>query len=103
MFPEFQPIISSPHLLTILGNYWPRDFDFNRFSHRRRYIQTEPDVKVMVDSYQPLFEPRCEVVLLHGLEGSGESGYMISLSHAALTAGFAVHRWPAFHWAEMWF
>jgi predicted alpha/beta-fold hydrolase len=92
MYPAFEPIVANPHLLTILGNYWPRDFDFSRFSHRRRYIQTEPDVKIMVDSYDPLFKPRCEIVLVHGLEGSGESGYMISLSHAALNAGFAVHR-----------
>jgi hypothetical protein len=31
-------------------------------------------------------------VLVHGLEGSGESGYMRSFSQAALEAGYATHR-----------
>lgn len=33
-----------------------------------------------------------EVVLLHGLEGSGRAAYIGSLAGAALKAGFAVHR-----------
>src|SRR3989442_238196 len=33
-----------------------------------------------------------EIILVHGLEGSGESGYMRSLSQAGLEAGFAMHR-----------
>lgn len=32
------------------------------------------------------------MILAHGLEGSGESGYMRSLAQASLEAGFAVHR-----------
>ena len=27
----FEPLFSNPHLLTILGNFWPRDYDFSRF------------------------------------------------------------------------
>jgi predicted alpha/beta-fold hydrolase len=30
--------------------------------------------------------------MVHGLEGSGEAGYVVSLSRAALRAGFAAHR-----------
>ena len=36
--------------------------------------------------------PRGDVVMVHGLEGSGESGYMRSLSAAALAAGFTANR-----------
>ncbi len=32
------------------------------------------------------------IVLAHGLEGSGESGYMRSLAQAGLEAGFAISR-----------
>ena len=33
-----------------------------------------------------------EVVLLHGLEGSGEAGYIRSMAYKLLRAGFIVHR-----------
>src|SRR5205823_5426478 len=36
--------------------------------------------------------PAGEIVMVHGLEGSGATGYMRSLSAAALRAGFAAHR-----------
>src|SRR5437867_812212 len=55
-------------------------------------FKTEPGVRVLVQSQWPEGEPRGEIVLAHGLEGSGESGYMRSLSQAGLEAGFAMHR-----------
>ena len=39
-----------------------------------------------------------EIVLVHGLEGSGDAGYIRSLSAAALRAGFAAHR---FHMRDL--
>ena len=36
--------------------------------------------------------PRGELVLLHGLEGDGKAGYIVSLAYRALVAGFTVHR-----------
>jgi uncharacterized protein len=90
---QFDPIVKNPHVLTILGNYWPRGYDFSVFPPgEARYIQTEPGVQVLVETQRPAVPPRGEVLLLHGLEGSGRSGYMISMSHHALSAGFTVHR-----------
>ena len=37
--------------------------------------------------------PRGELILVHGLEGSSESGYARSMAAAALAAGFATHRY----------
>jgi len=54
--------------------------------------ELQPGVQVLVQSQRPQGEARGEIVLVHGLEGSGESGYMVSLSQAGLDAGFAVHR-----------
>jgi len=34
-----------------------------------------------------------ELILVHGLEGSSESGYMLSAAAAALEAGYAAHRY----------
>lgn len=47
---------------------------------------------MLVQTQRPAGEPRAELVLLHGLEGSGEAGYIISLAHRALSRGFTVHR-----------
>ena len=88
---DFQPVIPNPHIQTILGNFWPRKYDFSSFPSESRYIRTEPDVQVLVQTQRPP-NPRGELVLLHGLEGSGEASYIVSLAHRALTAGFTVHR-----------
>ena len=82
----------SPHLATIAANFWPRRLDWRRFPVRAVRYQTEPDVSVLVHEQSPEGAPRGEVVLLHGLEGSSEGGYMRSMAQAALEAGFAVHR-----------
>jgi len=49
-------------------------------------------VQVLVESQRPAGEAVGEIVMVHGLEGSGEAGYMQSMSAAALRAGFAAHR-----------
>ena len=36
--------------------------------------------------------PRAEVVFVHGLEGGGDAGYIVSMAHACLSAGFVTHR-----------
>jgi len=49
-------------------------------------------VEVLVRTQRPPGEPRGQVLLVHGLEGSSETGYMRGMSHAALEAGFVTHR-----------
>jgi predicted alpha/beta-fold hydrolase len=46
----------------------------------------------LVCSQRPHGQARGEIFMVHGLEGSGEAGYIRSLSVAALRAGFAAHR-----------
>jgi predicted alpha/beta-fold hydrolase len=48
-------------------------------------------VQVLVTT-QHAASPRGQMVMVHGLEGSGESGYMVSLSKKANAAGFTAHR-----------
>jgi predicted alpha/beta-fold hydrolase len=88
----FEPIVRNPHLLTILGNFWPRGYDFTPFPEQRRLIRTDPDTQVLVTTQRPLGAPLGEVVFLHGLEGSGDAGYMRSAAWQALSAGFVAHR-----------
>jgi predicted alpha/beta-fold hydrolase len=84
-------MVKDPHLLTILGNFWPRKFDFSAYPERAELYRTEPDVQVLVQSQRPE-NPVAELVMVHGLEGSGEAGYMRTLAYTALRNNIATHR-----------
>ncbi len=88
----FEPLLRSPHLQTLAGHFWRRPGDETEFPIQRRIYRTEPDVQVLVCSQRPHGEARGEIFMVHGLEGSGDAGYIRSLSTAALRAGFAAHR-----------
>jgi predicted alpha/beta-fold hydrolase len=88
----FRPLFRNPHLLTILGNFWPRTLDEERFPVERRVIETEPGVRILVLSQQPLCKAKGQLILVHGLEGSSDAGYKRSMAQHALEAGYAVHR-----------
>jgi predicted alpha/beta-fold hydrolase len=88
----FVPLFRNHHLLTLAGTVWIRSLDTLRFPVTETLFETEPGVKVLVQSQRPGGGSRGEIVLVHGLEGSGESGYMRSMAQTALEAGFAAHR-----------
>jgi hypothetical protein len=89
---DFQPLFRNPHVLTIAGNFWPRKIDEQRFPAIRREYRIAERTTVVALEHRPLTEPRGEIVLLHGLEGSSDAGYIASFSQEALTRGFGVHR-----------
>jgi predicted alpha/beta-fold hydrolase len=86
---SFQPLFRNSHCQTVAGHFWPRP----RASApvERRLYRTDPDTQVLVESQRPAEPAAGEIVLIHGLEGSGEAGYMRGLSAAAVRAGFAAH------------
>jgi predicted alpha/beta-fold hydrolase len=88
----FLPLFRNPHLQTVLAHYWKRPDVSAEFPVERRFFRTEPDVQVLMHSQRPRGAARGEIVMIHGLEGSGEAGYIRSLAAAALHAGFAAHR-----------
>jgi predicted alpha/beta-fold hydrolase len=88
----FEPLFRNAHLATLAGNFWPRPLDERRFPVRRRVYETEPGVGILVEENRPPGRAHGEVLLLHGLEGSSRSGYLISLAQRLLESGFAVHR-----------
>ena len=89
---SFEPLFRHPHLQTIASHFWPRRRSGARFPFVRRLIPTEPGIAVLVESQQPAGAARGEIVMVHGLEGSGDAGYIESLAGAALEAGFSAHR-----------
>jgi predicted alpha/beta-fold hydrolase len=88
----FHPLFRNPHLQTVAAHLWSRDGDETRYPLQSKIYQTEPQVSVLVQSQYPAEPRRGNVVMVHGLEGSGQAGYVRSLSSAALRAGFAAHR-----------
>jgi len=87
----FDPLFRHPHLQTIASHFWPRP-RAAQFAVERRLVETEPGIQVLVESQQPAAQAAGDIVMVHGLEGSGEAGYVESLAAAALAAGFAAHR-----------
>jgi len=88
----FDPLFRNPHLQTIAAHFWARDGEEARFPPDWRLYRTEPSVEVLVQSQRPTGAAAGEIVMVHGLEGSGKAGYVRGLSGAGLRAGFAVHR-----------
>lgn len=88
----FDPLIRNAHLATIASNFWPRQKELEQFPVRPVRYETEPGVAVLVHEQRPAGRCRGEMVLVHGLEGSSEGGYMQSMAYTALCAGYAVHR-----------
>ena len=88
----FDPLFRNPHFATIAGNYWSRPESEEHWPVESVVYRTAPDVQVLVHAQKPSGEAKGEIVLIHGLEGSSASGYARSLSHRALEAGYATHR-----------
>lgn len=89
---DFQPLFRNPHLLTVAGNFWRRAIDESTFPAIRKQYRIDDKTNVVALEHQPRGDARGQIVLLHGLEGSAEAGYLASFSQEALTRGFGVHR-----------
>jgi len=88
----FDPLIRNGDLATIAANFWPRNLDEARYPGVRELHQTEPAVQVLAIRHDPAVPVRGELIVVHGLEGSHESGYMKSMAAAGLARGLRVHR-----------
>ena len=89
---EFPALFSNGDLTTIAANFWPRNLDEVRFPGVRQLHRTGADVQVLAIRHQPQVPVRGELIVLHGLEGSHDSGYMQSMAQAGLLRGLRVHR-----------
>ena len=91
---EFTPfaMLRNKHLMTIAANFWPRRFS-GLGGSTPRLFETEPGTQVRGECHwqeSPREHPT--LVLLHGLEGSCDSGYMLGTAERAWIAGFNVVR-----------
>ena len=88
----FIPLVRNPHLATILAHFWRAGLDESRYPVERRLVRTESEVEVLVETQRPAQKVEGEIVLVHGLEGSSQAGYMKVMARMALEAGYAAHR-----------
>lgn len=79
-------------MLTILGNYWPREIDVTRFPPARIEYRIDESTRIAVFQHEPQGSSRGDIILVHGLEGSADAGYIRSFAQAALLRDFTVHR-----------
>lgn len=89
---EPHPLLRNAHLMTLAAAFWWRRYHGLPPSAPRLF-ETEPGTRVRADCHWQL-EPRRHpaLVLLHGLEGSSDSGYMLGTAEKAFRAGFSVLR-----------
>lgn len=92
--PAFTPyrLLPGGHAQTLAGKFWPR-----RLRHRAELraatttlLQVEPGTQVTLRCNLRRGAPT--VLLIHGLEGSADSGYILGTADKALSAGLGVAR-----------
>ncbi len=85
---EPHPLLRNPHVMTVAAAYWPRKLA--RLPRAtERLFQVEPGTRLLARCHWQA-EPRRHptLVLVHGLEGSSESRYMLGTAEKAFVAGF---------------
>src|SRR5258706_14706906 len=85
---EPHPLLRNPHAQTLASAFWPRRFPRLARSTPREF-ETEPGTSIRGEcQWQSPPRERPTLVLVHGLEGSCESGYMLGLAERAFVAGW---------------
>jgi predicted alpha/beta-fold hydrolase len=88
---EFRPrrFLSGGHVQTLAGFFLRRKFSLG--PAESRLIEVEPGIKVLCHCYwQEDRRPARTLIVLHGLEGSSESLYMLGIAEKGLAAGMNV-------------
>jgi len=91
-FPPFRPppVLRNPHLQTVIASRKPRRywFGWNNWEYMEINLGREGRIAAEV-SWQPGKKTDSPVLfLLHGLEGSARSHYLVGISKKAYAAGF---------------
>ena len=86
------PGFKNGHVQTILGNLRPRRYQIATAPERREFT-TEPGVRIVTFCHwQSERKRRPTVIIIHGLEGSADAGYVLGTSEKAFARGFNVIR-----------
>ena len=86
----FEPhrLLRNPHAQTLAATFWSRRFPRLPRSVAREF-EAEPGTRIRGECHWQGEPRQCPtLVLVHGLEGSCESGYMLGLAERAFAAGW---------------
>lgn len=87
------PLLKNPHAQTIMGSLIPRRFRLVRENSKPRFFDAAPGVRVQgLCSWQENRTQKPVLLMVHGMEGSVDSGYMRGTAEKALAMGFSVVR-----------
>ncbi len=87
------PLLNNGHLMTIIPALWMRRLPPIKTPAVDRLFQVKPHVQVLAKCHfaaEP--ESRPTIIILHGLEGSSSTPYVLGLTHKALERGMNVVR-----------
>jgi predicted alpha/beta-fold hydrolase len=85
---EPHPLLRNPHAQTLASSFLPRWFPRLPRSMSRDF-EVEPCTRIRGACHWQVAPRECPtLVLVHGLEGSSESGYMLGLAERAFVAGW---------------
>jgi len=89
---EPHPLLRNPHLMTLAAHFWPRRLEGLPRAVPRLF-QVEPGSRILGQCHwQSPPERHPTLALVHGLEGSSDSAYMLGTARLALARGFNVLR-----------
>jgi len=78
--------------MTLAGRFWPRSLERLPLAVER-YFEVEPGIRLLAHCHwQPEPASRPAIVIVHGLEGSSDSRYVLGTAEKAWVAGFNVVR-----------
>ncbi len=82
------PLLRNPHAQTLASTFWRRRFPRLPRSTPREF-ETEPGTRIRGECHWQTRPGECPtLILVHGLEGSSDSGYMLGLAERAFAGGW---------------
>jgi predicted alpha/beta-fold hydrolase len=89
---EPHPLLQNPHLMTVAATFWPREHS-GLPPAQARLFAVESSTRILAHCHwQPRPAENSTLVLIHGLEGSSDSPYMLGTAARAFAARFNVVR-----------
>jgi uncharacterized protein len=86
---SFQPLLRNGDWQTIVARFWPAGINLRRYPLETKLLETEPGVRVAAHCHwQRQDRSKGTLLVVHGLEGSSESPYVLRMSSRALDSGY---------------
>ncbi len=89
---EPHPLLRNPHVATVAAAFWPRKLSCLPAATERLF-EVEPGTRLLAKCHwqrDPRRHPT--LILIHGLEGSSESRYMLGIAEKGFASGFNILR-----------